>query len=120
MPESKTHHGSCHCGKFRYAVTTDLAQVLSCNCSICSRKGHLLNFVPEDQFELLAGNKSELSVYQFNKHIISHTFCPVCGISAFNWGTGKDGAKMVAVNVRCLEDVDLKSLNLIEYDGKSK
>jgi hypothetical protein len=114
-----THHGSCHCQKFRYRVTTDLAQVISCNCSMCQRKGHLLTFVEPSRFELLSGKESELSVYQFNKKVIHHAFCPVCGIASFSWGTGPAGKKMIAVNVRCLEDVDPKSLNVVEVDGKN-
>ena len=46
MPEAKTYTGGCHCGKVRYEATTDLGQVLSCNCSICTKRGLLLSFVP--------------------------------------------------------------------------
>ena len=48
------YEGGCHCGKVRYAVTTDLQPVISCNCSICAKKGHLLTFASADQFELIA------------------------------------------------------------------
>jgi len=30
-----------------------------------------------------------------------------------------NGVEMVAVNVRCLDDVDLDGLNLVPFDGKS-
>jgi len=120
MVESMSHHGSCHCGQFRYRVETELAQVISCNCSICQRKGQLLTFVTPDAFELLSGKESDLTIYQFNKRVISHAFCPVCGISSFGWGTGRDGNKMFSINARCLEDIDLKSLNIVEFDGKSR
>ena len=45
MSETKTYEGSCHCGKVRYTVETDLARVIECNCSICRRTGTLLTFV---------------------------------------------------------------------------
>ena len=45
MAMMRTYTGGCHCGQVRYEVTTDLAAVVSCNCSICTKRGLLLNFV---------------------------------------------------------------------------
>lgn len=118
MPEPKTHAGGCHCGKVRYEVTTDLARVAQCNCSICSKKGYLLTFVPADRFRLLSG-ADVLTDYQFNKMNVHHLFCSVCGISSFGHGTGPGGVNMNAINVRCLDDVDVASLTVTPFDGKS-
>jgi len=118
MVEPKTYVGSCHCGKVRFEVTTDLARVMSCNCSLCSRAGYLLSFVAADQFKLLSGEDA-LTDYQFNKHNIHHLFCSTCGVRSYGHGTGKGGAKMFAINVRCLEGVDPKSLEIVEVDGRS-
>jgi len=119
MSEAKTYTGSCHCGKVRYEVELDLsAPVLSCNCSICGRSGSLLAFVPEDQFKLLSGADA-LTDYLFNKHAIHHVFCKVCGIKSFARGQKPDGSQMVAVNTRCLEGVDVASLEVQHVDGKS-
>lgn len=118
MAEARTYTGGCHCGKVRYEVTTDLGRVMSCNCSICSKRAHLLTFVGADKFKLLSGEDS-LTDYQFNKHVIHHLFCSVCGIGSFAWGTGPDGKKMYSVNARCLDDVDVSTLNIGHYDGKS-
>jgi hypothetical protein len=118
MTETKTHTGGCHCGKVRYEVTTELGQVISCNCSICSKKGHLLSFVPAEQFVLESGD-GELTDYQFNQKIIHHLFCKTCGIESFARGRGPDGKAMIALNVRCLDDVELGSLEVAPFDGKS-
>ena len=118
MSEAKTYEGGCHCGTVRYRVTTDLARVINCNCSICSKRGQLLAFVFADAFELLSG-QSALSDYQFNKMIIHHLFCSTCGVGSFGRGTGREGKAMVAVNVRCLDGVDVSSLTLTPFDGKS-
>jgi hypothetical protein len=119
MPESKKYSGGCHCGKVRFQVTTDLAKVISCNCSICSRKGTALTFVAPDQLVELQG-KDNLTDYQFNKQIIHHAFCKTCGISSYGWGSMPDGTRMFSVNVRCLDDVDLDSLDITKFDGKSR
>ena len=75
MPE--TRHGGCHCGAVRYRVDIDLSKpVIQCNCSICSRTGTLLSFVPAASFALEKGEES-LTDYQFSKKHIHHLFCKV-------------------------------------------
>ncbi len=110
--------GGCHCGQVRYAVETDLAQVIACNCSICTKHGLILTFVPEQRFRLLAGADS-LATYRFNKHVIAHQHCTNCGVEPFARGRMPDGTAMVAVNLRCLDDIDLSSLNPTPFDGRS-
>jgi len=117
MTEPKTYDGSCHCGKVRYKATTDLKQVMACNCSICSRAGHLLTFVAPEQFQLLAG-KDAVTDYQFNRMNVHHLFCGTCGIKSFGHGTGPDGKPMYAINVRCLDGVDVCKLQVSQVDGK--
>jgi hypothetical protein len=119
MSELKTYSGGCHCGKVRYEVKMDLAApVISCNCSMCGKVGSLLSFVPGNQFTLKSG-EDVLTDYQFNKHVIHHVFCSVCGIKSFARGT-KDGNPMVAINTRCLDDVDIGTLDVRQVDGKSR
>lgn len=119
MTEAKTHAGGCHCGRVRYEVETDLATVISCNCSVCSMKGLILTFVPKERFSLLAG-EDNLTDYQFNKHVIHHLSCATCGVQSFARGRTPDGSETVAINVRCLDDIDLSSLTPMPFDGRSK
>lgn len=114
----QTYTGSCHCGNVRYEVEMELKGAMSCNCSICSRRGWLIDFVPASQFRLLT-DESALTDYQFNKKIIHHLFCSTCGVASFGRGTGRDGSPMVAINVRCLEGVDVDALPIRKVDGKS-
>lgn len=119
MSNVETHKGGCHCGAVRYEAKVDLgAPVISCNCSMCGRSGTFLTFVPAAQFTLLSG-ESSLTDYLFNKEKIHHLFCKVCGIKSFARGTNRDGSPMVAINTRCLDDVDLEALKINKYDGKS-
>lgn len=117
MGEAKTYEGSCHCGKVRYKATFELGNVISCNCSMCGRAGTLLAFVPESAFELVSG-EDQLTDYTFNKHAIHHVFCKTCGIKSFAKGVGPTGP-IAALNVRCLEGVDLDTLSITKVDGKS-
>ncbi len=110
--------GGCHCGKVRFEVEMKLENALSCNCSICLKNGALLDFIPETKFNLLSG-ESDLAEYKFNKHVIRHLFCKTCGIQAFSRGVAPDGSKVVAINLRSIDDVDLDKLKIQKYDGRS-
>jgi hypothetical protein len=115
----QTYDGSCHCGAVAFQAQVDLDQpVIACNCSHCRRKGFLLSFVAPAKFELRSG-KAALSDYRFNTHRIDHQFCQTCGVQAFAEGKGPDGSSMVAINIRCLEGVDLGALNVQDFDGAS-
>jgi hypothetical protein len=118
MAEVKTWSGGCHCGKVRYQVSTDLAQVLSCNCSICTKHGLLVSPVPAEAFKLLSG-QDQVREYQFGKKRIRHQFCTTCGVESFAHGSMPDGTPIVAINVRCLEGIDLNALTLTPFDGRS-
>lgn len=120
MSEATRHAGGCHCKKVRYEVSLDLSKpVLSCNCSMCGKKGALLAFVPATDLTLQSG-EDNLTDYQFNKHVIHHLFCKTCGVSSFARGVRPDGTEMVAINARCLDDVDLEALTIQKVDGKSR
>jgi len=119
MSEAK-HTGGCHCGRVRYEVTLDLSEpALTSNCSMCGRSGTMLRFVPAEKFKLLSG-EDVLTHYHFNSKVIDHQFCSVCGIKSFAAGTSKDGVQTRAINVRCLDDVDLQALPTKHVDGKSR
>jgi hypothetical protein len=118
MAETTNYTGGCHCGAVRYEVTAKLDGAVTCNCSICSKTGTMLAFVPAAQFRLVAGEE-ELTDYQFGKRNIHHLFCRRCGIRSFARGKKPDGSPMVAVNVRCLDGVDLASIPPIPFDGRS-
>lgn len=113
------YQGSCHCGGIAFEAEGDLQQVMACNCSICSRKGSLLWFIPRDKFHQLTP-ESNLSTYTFNKHMIKHRFCPKCGIHPFAEAVDpKSGKPMAAINTRCLEGIDATKLAVKHFDGRS-
>jgi hypothetical protein len=118
MSDGKTYMGGCHCGRVRYEALTDPAQAIACNCSICTKQGLWLVFVKPAQFKLLTGLEA-LGDYQFNKHVIHHMFCRTCGVESFARGKSKDGKDMFAINVRCLDGVDISKLNPKPFDGRS-
>jgi hypothetical protein len=114
-----THKGSCHCGAVRYSVSLDTTQqAIECNCSMCGRSGSLLLFTTPENFTLEQG-EDNLTDYQFNKHVIHHLFCKTCGIKPFAHGVGPKGPT-VAINLRCLDDVEVFTQPRHQFDGKSR
>jgi len=113
------YQGSCHCGQVAFEVEGNIEGAMSCNCSMCQRKGALMWFVPRENLHVTRGDRGMAS-YTFNKHVIQHKFCPTCGIHPFGEGTDSSGKAMAAINARCLENVDLAVLNITHYDGRSR
>ncbi len=111
------HSGSRHCGRIAFELKAEIAEVVDCNCSLCRRRGGLLWFGPRDALTLTTPD-SDVSDYSCNEYHLQHHFCGHCGVSPCSKGENPStGSKMVAVNVRCLPDVDLKSLKVSEFDG---
>jgi len=113
------YRGSCHCGHVAFEVEGTLESAMACNCSMCQRKGSLLWFVPRQQVTLLTP-ETNASAYTFNKHAINHRFCPHCGIHPYADGKDAKGNAMAAINVRCLEDIELEKIPTTHVDGRSR
>lgn len=111
--------GSCHCGNVRYDVAIDASSGITCNCSMCQRKGSVLQFVAPDAFKLESG-EGEQTVYNFNKNVIDHLFCRTCGVTSFARGRTPDGRAMIAINLRCLEGIDLDAVDKKFVDGRAR
>jgi hypothetical protein len=118
MAEAKTYQGGCHCGRVQYQITAALTQVNECNCSICQKRGALWTFVKAPQFKLIKG-EGVLTDYQFAKKRLHHLFCQSCGVGSFSRGRTPAGEETYAVNVRCLDGVDVATLKVMPFDGKS-
>ena len=112
------YQGSCHCGQVAFEVEGNLEGVMSCNCSMCQRKGALMWFVPRADLQVTRGDRAMAS-YTFNKHVIQHKFCPTCGIHPLGEGTDRSGNAKAMINVRCLENVDLAALPVKHFDGRA-
>lgn len=114
---AKNYHGSCQCGAVAYDVEADLDTMVACNCSMCGRSGAVWTFTPAAKFQLRSG-EAKLTDYQFHKHIVHNLFCSVCGIKSFSRGVDKDESEIVAINVRCLDGVDVHALQPVQMDNR--
>ena len=110
---------SCHCGAVAVTVDQEMpTKAVECNCSHCRIKGLVLAAVPGEAVTISRGEEV-LGTYQFNRKVIDHRICGTCGTQPFSHGKGADGQPMAMINLRCVAQVDLKSLEIIEFDGAS-
>jgi hypothetical protein len=79
----------------------------------------LMWFVPREQLRLLTPD-GNASTYLFNKHVIRHRFCPTCGMHPYGEGKDAKGNAMAAINVRCIERIDLGPIPVTHFDGRSR
>ncbi|MBS7661349.1 GFA family protein [Pseudomonas lalucatii] len=112
------YRGSCHCGRIAFEVEGEIDKAMACNCSICQRKGSLMWFVPRDKLYLLTPDQ-DAATYSFNKHVIQHRFCPRCGIHPYGEGRDPKGNAVAAINIRCLEGIDLERIPVERFDGRA-
>lgn len=111
-----TYEGACHCGAVSFEVTAALDSLMECNCSLCSRTGWRLAFIPASQFSFRSG-EDHLVDYQFGKQHLHHPFCKTCGIRAVSWGDDENGDTMYAINTRCIPNFDATGSDINHYDG---
>ena len=110
------HSGGCHCGRVRFEVMApSRVTVADCNCSMCTKSGHLHLIVPKDRFKLLSG-ADVLTTYQFNTGTAGHLFCSVCGVKSFY--VPRSHPDGFSVNARCLDAGTLESLIVEPFNGQ--
>jgi hypothetical protein len=113
------YEGSCHCKRVAFEVEGQIDTAMACNCSICQRKGSLLWFVPMERFTLKTPDEAA-GTYLFNKHVIKHRFCGVCGIHPYAEAIHpKTGKPTAAINIRCIEGLDLEKVPVVHFDGRA-
>lgn len=121
------YDGSCHCGKVRFRVTTEISHVRECNYSICFMRGTLNIRVEENQLEISTPLKT-MNLHQWGRKTAKDYFCTECGILTFRRPgaltddeikAGRTPFFGWAVNARCLKGVDINKLPVIKVDGLS-
>ncbi|MCL6729157.1 GFA family protein [Sphingomonas hankyongi] len=110
---------NCHCGAVSVTVDAEIpGKAVMCNCSHCSIKSLVLGAVPGSAVSVNRG-EDQLETYQFNRHVIDHRFCKNCGVQPFAQGKGPDGSSMAMINLRCVPEADLETIEIVHYDGAS-
>ncbi|MEH6548683.1 MAG: GFA family protein [Pseudomonadales bacterium] len=116
---SDKQKGSCHCGAvvFEVELANGLDNLLRCNCSLCRRKGAIMQGVAKEKFHIIKG-EDVVSLYQWNTLVAKHYFCSQCGI--YTHHQRRSDPSQYGFNIACLDDyapVDSAAITLV--DGAS-
>lgn len=109
-----THHGSCHCGRVTFELTSKLDRVMECNCSICRRAGAIWAGATDAELRITSG-EADLTLYQFGTMTAKHYFCRHCGVQPFSHP--RIDPALWVVNLRCVDGLDLGLLKIGHFDG---
>jgi len=97
------YDGACHCGAVRFTVDHPIAELTTCDCSLCAMRGALMARVPEDALSIVAGAEM-LALYEWNTGRAKHHFCKACGVYVLH--RKRAAPDHYGVNVHCLRSFD--------------
>ena len=106
--------GACHCGAVQFRVADDIAELTTCDCSLCAMRGALMATFAEHALQIVAG-ETDLLLYQWNTHRAKHYFCRHCGIYVFH--RKRAAPDHFGINVRCLQGVDIAAYPVRATEG---
>jgi len=109
------HQGSCHCGAISFRIDFEIAELTTCDCSLCVKKNALMTKVPESALTILSGEEA-LTLYQWNTRRAKHYFCKQCGIYVFH--RKRSQPDHFGVNVFCLGGFDASTIPIRATEGK--
>jgi hypothetical protein len=107
-------NGACHCGAVRFRVDAAIAELTTCDCTLCVKRNAVMAKVPETALRVLAG-EGDLTLYAWNTRVAQHYFCRPCGIYVFH--RKRAAPDHFGVNAFCLEGLDVAGLPVRATDG---
>jgi hypothetical protein len=106
--------GSCHCGAVRFQVDAPIAELTTCDCSLCVKRNAVMAKVSEENLAVLEG-AAMLTLYEWNTRVAKHYFCRRCGIYVFH--RKRSAPDHFGINVFCLTGFDAASVPVRATEG---
>jgi len=109
-----SHAGSCHCGAVTFRVDAEIAELTTCDCSLCVKKNAVMAKVPQAALAIVSG-EADLTLYEWNTGRAKHYFCRRCGIYVFH--RKRAAADHFGVNVFCFDGFDASAVPVRATQG---
>jgi len=125
---------TCHCGATRIELAEMPKAMKACNCTFCHRTGAVWGYYDPADVKIISASHDQVYAPSGLNH---HHFCDQCGgnthgsspdwASMYNTdGTLKPGmtggvpeARIAAVNMRMIIDLDLAAFDIETLDGRN-
>ena len=106
-------NGRCHCGNIAFDLDWpgDSPEIpaRACDCSFCVKHGGVWTSNPESCLDVVIGDTSRVSKYEFGTRTATFHVCTICG--AVPLVTSEiAGHRYAVVNVNALENVDASTV----------
>ncbi|KAL7782382.1 hypothetical protein V8C43DRAFT_296174 [Trichoderma afarasin] len=122
--DSIVYHGNCHCGRYRFQVSTaEITSAISCSCSLCVKKGYLWLIPGEGSFTVV---RDEGYLVEYQTSTLKDKFCSYCG-------SGVEGEHLTGplrgkflINIRTLREPYVNpfklesTITVIEAEGDTR
>jgi hypothetical protein len=109
---------SCHCGAVKLQVPTAPEEVVSCNCSLCSRSAWLGAYYNPAVVNLITPRES-IDTYIWGDRTIQICRCKTCGFTTHWESIDPQQTDRMGINARMMNDIDLDSIPVRYFDGAS-
>ena len=110
-----TYLGSCHCGRVRFKVDTQIDYVRACDCSICRRHAGLWGYYAPSKVKVLA-RKSDLARYAWGDKCLRLVRCANCGCVT-HWEPIDRSRNRMGVNFRNFDPSVIETTRVRRLDG---
>lgn len=114
---------TCHCGATHIEVSAP-THATQCNCTYCTKSGGLWAYYELDAPRIVSDTHG--AMYSASGNINQHHFCARCGCATYgtspDWTLGDTEIpkkRKFAINVKLLDDFDLKVLEVTQIDGRT-
>lgn len=117
-------HGSCHCGRTRFALARLPDTLIACSCSYCRKSGAMWAFMEPEAVRMTTAEDTR-ALYRWGRREVAHHFCDRCGCAthAVSPVFGRGGADFsrtrVGLNARLFDDFDTAALPVLSMDGRN-
>ncbi|EHK20762.1 uncharacterized protein TRIVIDRAFT_216330 [Trichoderma virens Gv29-8] len=96
------YHGNCHCGRYRFHVSTpEITSAISCSCSLCAKKGYLWLSPAEGSFTVV---RDEGYLVEYQTSTLKDKFCNYCGSGVVGEHLTGPLRGRFLINIRTLTD----------------
>jgi len=109
---------SCHCGAVKLQLPKAPEEVVSCNCSLCSKLAWLGAYYNPAEVKLIT-SRELIDTYVWGDRSIQICHCKTCGCTTHWESIDPELTDRMGINARMMTAIDLENIQIRHVDGAS-